>query len=75
LRLTQDELEKKNKALDVIVKTSEDKERHLTREVSLLETKVRQIDSALTEKMMEADSMSAKSQIFDQVIFTEISVN
>ncbi len=66
--MTQDELDKKNKALDVIVRTSEDKERHLTREVSLLETKVRQIDAALTEKMMEADSMTAKSQIFDQVI-------
>jgi uncharacterized protein YlxW (UPF0749 family) len=65
--MTQEELEKKNKSLEVIVRSSEEKERQLTREVSLLEAKVSKLDAALTDKMMEADSMSAKSQHYDQV--------
>lgn len=65
--MTQEELEKKNKSLETLVRSSEEKERNLTREVNLLEAKVTKLDDALTQKMMDVESMSAKSLNYDQV--------
>ena len=65
--MTTEELDKKTKSLDGLLKSSEDKERELTREVSLLENKVAKFDSELTDKMIIIDSMTSKAQQYDLV--------
>ena len=65
--MTTEELDKKTKSLDSLLKSSEDKERELTREVSLLENKVAKFDSELTDKMIIIDSMTSKAQQYDLV--------
>ncbi len=77
--MTAEELERKNKKYESVVKAFEEKERDLSRELASVTAKVTRLDKELTEKIVLVDSiyhlssrfimlyMTAKVQNYDQI--------